>query len=211
MATTKQKGKEDAPVVVGALPSALNRLEKLLGAGASTVTIAPIKDKTLLSVQSQGAVSEALLPKLLPGLASAWDFPFPTLAAALLKRDSAQFTFSDGQLNIKDKNYTSALQGVEAASVMRVEKPSEPKCSIEMKPELWSMLEEMTGKIKIGKSLAALPDITVHFHFTKKLAMAVAFDRSRWLRMLCPTRSVHLSRSHYRSLWQKHCSRTAWV
>lgn len=179
MATaTKQKGKEDAPVVVGALPSMLQRLEKLLGGGAGNgmVTMSPLKDKTLISFQAQGSVAEATV-KAFTGLDAAWDFPYVALSAAVLKRDSAQFTFNGGQLDIKDKRYSSSLQGVESPKLNRVEKPSADYTVIEMDAILWSLLEEMTSKIKIGKSLAAMPDITIHYLFTKKMAMAVAFDR----------------------------------
>jgi hypothetical protein len=141
------------------------------------VTLSPFKEKTLVTIQAQGAVAEAVIPKSLEGHEAAWDFQFAALAAAVTKRDAAKFSFNGGQLDIKENNYKVALQGVEANKVLRVEKPAEPTCSIEVDSELWVTLESMTSKVKIGKSLAALPDITVHYLFTKKLAMAVAFDR----------------------------------
>lgn len=180
MATTsKSKTKEDAPIVMGTIPTAILRLEKMLGgaAGSNMISFAPLKEKVLLSLQGNGSIAEAVLSKPIPGLDSSWDFPLASLSAALQKRDSAQIKFSGGQMDITDKRYSTSLQGTETAKPLRVEKPAEGSTVIEVTPELWTTLEEMTGKVRISKSLAAMPDITIHFLFTKKLGLAVAFDR----------------------------------
>lgn len=184
---SKNKGKEDAPVNAGTIPFALQRLDRLLGgAAAGNVTITPLKSKTLLSIQSQGAVAEASLSAPVQGLETSWDFPFVQLSAALQNHNTAEFNFDNGQLNIKDKRYSATLQGSENAAVLRVEKPESPTCDIEVTPEIWSLLETMTAKIKISKSLASMPDITVHYLFSKKTAMAVAYDRFQMAAYFAP-------------------------
>lgn len=184
------KVKDEAPLPVGTIPFSMQRLEKLLGgASSSVVTISPLKGKTLMTVQSQGSTAESVLSAPLPGLTAAWDFQYAALSAAILNRDNAEFTCTDGQLVIKDKRYNATLQGVESPNTVRVEKPSQPTCDIEVNPEVWSLLEAMTSKVKISKSLAALPDITVHYLFTKKTALAVSFDRFQMAAYFLPNSS----------------------
>ena len=174
---SKSKMKEDAPVSTSNLPFALQRLEKLLGgASNAVVTISALESKSLVSIQSQGGVAEVQLPPL-HGLTESWDFPFPTLSNAVHNRPNAEISFKSGELHIKDRRYNATLQGSETKALLRVEKPTDPPCSVKMTSEIWAALAEMTTKVKVSKSLAAMPDITIHYAFSKKRAVAVAFDR----------------------------------
>lgn len=176
-ATSKSRVK-DEPTPAGNLPFALQRLDKLLGgASNSIVTLTDIEGKTLVSVQSSNGVAEVPLDAPIAGLDASWDFPFQTLSAALQGKTNAKLACTAGQLSIKDKSYLANLQGSESKAMLRVEKPSEPTASITVSSDIWAMLSEMTGKVKVSKSLAAMPDITVHYLFTEKTALAVAFDR----------------------------------
>ncbi len=176
-ASKKSNAVKDAPIAAGTLPFALGRLERLIGgSAASIITVSPgAQGKTLVSAQAQGAVAEVQIPEL-SGLDKPWSFGFDALQPALLNHNNAKITFSDGEMRIQDKSYNAVLQGQEAATVVRVEKPEEITCDISVTNDLWNALEQMTQKVKIAKSLAAAPDITVHFAFGKKTALVAAFD-----------------------------------
>ena len=183
-------GKEDKPVSTNSLPATLKRLERMApGATAGQVTISGVKQKTLITIQIPGSVAEAFIPQSIEGADSALSFAFTTLSSVLINRDNATFNIKGSELHIKDKAYESKLQGVEATAVQRVEKPTEPTCEIDVTGDLWNTLKDLTSKVKVSRSLSTMPDITVHYLFTKKTALAVAFDRFQMAACMLPNES----------------------
>lgn len=176
------KMKEDAPEPASSLNFLLRRMEALAGTGGfKVVTFSPTKTKTLVSVQAQGITVETTLPGRVDGLEGSWEFQYPTVLQAVAGRTSESLRVSAGTLYIAANKgrYEVSLIGAESSGIGRAERITEPTCEIEVNSAMRILLKEGLAAVHLTKSMSALPDITLHMLFTKKVATLIAFDRSQ--------------------------------
>jgi hypothetical protein len=186
MATAaKKQASNKEPVDAGESSTSLGfiikRIERMCGAaGFQNITLSPTKTKTLLSVQTPGATVETLIPTKIQGIGdSPWNFDYGKVSQAVAGRKAETVSIVDGSLKINAQRYEAMIVGSEASSVPRVETFDDATCEFTVNGELRSLLKDGLNAVNLVKSMAALPDITVHLSFKKKSVNIVSFDRSQ--------------------------------
>jgi len=166
-------------------------LERLLGSSPQYVSLTPLKGKTLVSMHNMGVTAERLLPVVLAGLDSSWNFPFPLLSTALANRKTSTPKVEDGTLILRDpgSSYLAKIVGVEATQVPRVEVPKENFSELHVDSDTALLVRDGLKKVHLNKTLAALPDLTVHISLSKRSATLIAFDRSQMACAILPNNS----------------------
>lgn len=177
MKTKKSSQQDDSKV--SAILLALRRMERL--AGIHQVVFSSLKTKTgtktLLTAYNKGTITEAVLNAPIPGLTNAWQFYYPQMATLTQGRSTLDFSFNEGKLVIKGAGYKVECLGEEVAGIQRAVPPENPEHECELTHELWEVMNKSVQKVQLQKSLANLPDMDVHFSFTKARMMVVSYDR----------------------------------
>lgn len=172
--------KDDAPESANTLPALLIRMNQMSGSLGASFVLTPMKgDKTLITATAPGTSSEARLPMAIPGLTEARGFPVQSFLDAVLKRPKLQYKVDDFTLKIKGVRYEAAVIGTEVTGIARPETIENPSVDLKFTADLIAAMKEGLEKVRISKTLDAMPDVTVHFSFRKKGLLIAAFDRSQ--------------------------------
>lgn len=179
-AKKKSTGMKEEPDQQSPLVFAMRMLEKMLGGSPQDMFLTPTKTKTIVSMSNFEATVEAVLPTSIDGLDSPCKFPFKVLMLAIANRKDLEFSVADGTLFVKGgSRYKAQIVGSEASECPRVSMPKEVLSEFTVNSEASLTLKEGLRRAHIEKSLAALPDLTVHLSFKKKAAVVTTFDRSQ--------------------------------
>lgn len=189
MATKKAK-EPDQPESATSLNFILKRMERLAGcAGFQTLSFSPMKTKTLLSASLMGSTVETTLPVKMVGLETSWNFEYGNVLTAVVGRKAEDVSMNDGTLKIKASRYAAEIVGSETNNVPRVEVFDDATVSFEVNSEFRSLMKDGLTAVRLQKSMAALPDITLHMSFRKKTVHLVSFDRSQMVSFMAENKT----------------------